>query len=179
YEDGDSNKFLDSASLKNFSAPLTAKENFGNYKMYHVTSGVTISSSTLDTLPKGDYYIGCYAKLSSTASVKVKYNKNEDPVLLSSSYNGNYAWNTIKITIDDNFQMPDEGIQFIVSGPFKDDDNYIGLFYLGSNEQYTDNELSGNYVYSTFNLVGFYNKYIGELSGSDYGTELNSLYSNK
>jgi len=179
YEDGDNNKFLNSANLKNFSAPLTAKENFGNYKMYHVTNGVTISSSNLDTLPKGDYYIGCYAKLSSTASVQIRYSKNEEPVLLSSSYNGKYTWNTIKITIDDNFQMPDEGIQFIVSGPFKDDDNYIGLFYLGSNEQYTDNELSGNYVYSTFNLVGFYNKYIGELSGSDYGTELNSLYSNK
>lgn len=179
YEDEDSNKFLDSASLKYFSAPLTAKEDFGNYKMYHVTSGVTISSSTLDTLPKGDYYIGCYAKLSSTASVKIKYSKNKEPVLLSSSYNGKYAWNTIKITIDDNFQIPDEGIQFIVSGPFKDEDNYIGLFYLGSNEQYTDNDLSGNYVYSTFNLVGFYNRYIGELSGSDYGTEINSLYSNK
>lgn len=179
YEDEDSNKFLDSASLKNFSAPLAAKEDFGNYKMYHVTNGVTISSSNLDTLPKGDYYIGCYAKLSSTASVKIKYSKNEDPVLLSSSYNGNYAWNTIKITVDDNFQIPDEGIQFIVSGPFKDDDNYIGLFYLGSNEQYTDNDLSGNYVYSTFDLVGFYNKYIGEISGSDYGTEINNLYSNK
>ena len=179
YEDGDNNKFLDSASLKYFSAPLTAEEDFGNYKMYHVTNGVTISSSKLDTLPKGDYYIGCYAKLSSTASVKIKYSKNEEPVLLSSSYNGKYAWNSIKITVDDNFQIPDEGIQFIVSGPFKDDDNYIGLFYLGSNEQYTDNDLSGNYVYSTFDLVGFYNRYIGELSGSDYGTEINSLYSNK
>ena len=179
YKDENSNKLLGSANLKYFSAPLTAKEDFGNYKMYHVTSGVTISSSNVGNLPKGEYYIGCYAKLSSTASVKIKYSKNKEPVLLSSSYNGKYAWNSIKLTVDDNFQIPDEGIQFIVSGPFKDDDNYIGLFYLGSNEQYTDNDLSGNYVYSTFDLVGFYNRYIGELSGSDYGTEINSLYSNK
>ena len=179
YKDENSNKLLGSANLKYFSAPLTAKEDFGNYKMYHVTSGVTISSSNVGNLPKGEYYIGCYAKLSSTASVKIKYSKNKEPVLLSSSYNGKYAWNSIKITVDDNFQIPDEGIQFIVSGPFKDGENYIGLFYLGSNEQYTDNDLSGNYVYSTFDLVGFYNRYIGELSGSDYGTEINSLYSNK
>lgn len=96
YKDGNSNKLLGSADLKYFSAPLTAKEDFGNYKMYHVTSGVTISSSKLGNLPKGDYYIGCYAKLSSTASVKIKYSKNEEPVLLSSSYNGKYAWNAIK-----------------------------------------------------------------------------------
>lgn len=179
YKDENSNKLLDSADLKYFSAPLTTKEDFGNYKMYHITSGVTISSSKVGNLPKGDYYIGCYAKLSSTASVKVKYSKNEEPVLLSSSYNGKYAWNTLKITVGDNFQILDEGIQFIVSGPFKDDDNYIGLFYLGSNEQYTDNDLSGNYVYSTFDLVGFYNRYIGELSSSNYGPEINSLYSNK
>lgn len=179
YKDEDDNKLLDSSTLKGFTAPLAVKEDFGNYNMYHITSGVTISSNQMPSLTPGEYYIGCYAKMSSTASVKVRYSKDSEPVLLSSSYNGKYAWNTVKFTVDDSFKMPDEGIQFIINGPFKDSDNYIGLFYLGQGQQYTDTSLSDNFVYTSFNLAGFYNRYIGELATNEYGKEINSAYDKK
>ena len=179
YQDSKDNLFTGSSSLNSFTATLTSTETFGNYKMYNVNNSVTIYSNQTPTLTSGDYYIGCYARLSGTASVQVKYSQNDDPVLLSSSYNGNYEWHTIKVTVDDNFQYPSGGIQFIVNGPFTDTDNYIGLFYLGTTGQYTDNSLTDNYVYNTFNVLGFYNKYVGTLSSSDIGAEINSLYSKK